>query len=160
MVFLHRYWLLQNPPSSPDHIRYSYPSLDGLSPISGRSGKFSCSVDMSLPELRLHLYTEGSILSVEPLYRPAIPMDCPGTSYIDLRAMRANLISQTIPNISSPVEFHDASDDGFLRSHIQARLAASSKIRVLRLCLHFPWGFTQSLAQGPLHAQFVARALR
>ena len=79
---------------------------------------------------------------------------------VHMRRTRANLISQTIPNIFSLVGFHDASNDGFSRSHIQARLAASSKIRVLRLCLHFPWGFTQFLALDPLHAQFVARALR
>ena len=37
----------------------------------GRLGRFSCSVGMSLPGLRRHLYTGGSILKVVPLYPQA-----------------------------------------------------------------------------------------
>ena len=39
----------------------------------GRLCGFSCSAGMSLPGLRLHLYTGGPILTVTPLYAQAMP---------------------------------------------------------------------------------------
>ena len=40
----------------------------------GRLCGFSCSAGMSLPGLRLHLYTGGPILTVTPLYPQAMPI--------------------------------------------------------------------------------------
>ena len=62
--------------------------------------------------------------------------------------------SLTIPSGCGQVHNNDASDDGFLRSHIQARLAASVGVRVSHLCLHFPRGFRRLVAHGPPPARF------
>ena len=72
-----------------------------------RLGGFSCSIDMSLPELRLHLYTEGPILTVIPLYHQATLILSMSCSHVVKE--QADLNSRTIPNISSPVKGHDAS---------------------------------------------------
>jgi hypothetical protein len=76
------------------------------------------------------------------------------------RRKRTILISRTIPNVSSPVPHNDASTMVRFPSHTQARLAASSSVRVPRFCLHFPRGFRQVLAHCPLPARFGARTLR
>jgi hypothetical protein len=62
---------------------------------------------MSLPGLRLHLYTGGPILTVIPLYHQVILVSSMSCS--QMGEEQANLNSQTIPNISSPVGRYDAS---------------------------------------------------
>ena len=51
------------------HLTPSDAAIPAL--FQGRLDEFSCSVGMSLPGLRLHLYTGGSILIVVPLYHQA-----------------------------------------------------------------------------------------
>jgi len=73
---------------------------------------------------------------------------------------RISLESRTIPNVFSPVNGNDASTMVRSPSHIQARLAASSSIRVSRFCLHFPRGFRQLLALGEQSSPSTACPIR
>jgi hypothetical protein len=68
--------------------------------------------------------------------------------------MQTDLGSLTIPNGSGQVHNNEAYHDGFLRRHIQARLAVSVSVRVPHLYLHFPLGSRQFLARCPLPARF------
>ncbi len=112
---------------------------------------------MSLPELRLHLYTVGPILLILPLYLE--------TGLSQARSAfrwggQTDLISQTIPNVSSLVHGNDASSMVRVPSRIQAQLAASSDVRVFRICLHCLWGFStvscsECLFHSPLPSQIA-----
>jgi hypothetical protein len=110
---------------------------------------------MSLPGLRLQLYPEGLILTVEPLYRQATALPIGRFAFrIHTWRMQTDLGSLTIPNGSGQVDSNEAYNAGFSRSRIRARLAVSVSVRVPHLYLHFPRGFRQFLAHGPLPARF------
>jgi len=71
--------------------------------------RFPCSVGMSLPGLRLHLYTGGPISTVRPLYRQATRSHMRLERASPLLGKSRDLVSRTIPNVPSPVNRNDAS---------------------------------------------------
>ncbi len=87
------------------------------------------------------------MLTVKPLYRQAMPAEI-GDPLASSTPNRARLTSNPRPSrtFSSLVYGNDASTMVRFPGHIQAQLAASSSIRVSRLCLHCPRGFKQFLA--------------